>query len=315
METEEFILSPEAASDPSPPPYGYGPFGEVIRATGPMAKANPLRFSTKYQDDETDLLYYGYRYYSPATGRWATRDPMGQRGGNNLYGFVQNDAVNFLDLLGLLGGPGKYSECSHCRNSEWRSVKIGFALLYGSDADGARVGKDLFKSFMILKQCCVLPRAKWYRYWDEPTTRKALGDLVVDVARNNNVDAPPKFTSMEEKRLTQGQSGMDGDIYAYYVKRIHVEHTLDWLRGKAYWQDAYDAPPANAVLVANSAVPDTFTHELGHVLLGTGAHSQDPNNLMADGSSRNGNDALTEEQCDKIRQHPAVASPIWGGTP
>ena len=39
--------------------YEYGPFGEVIRATGPMAKANPFRFSTKYQDDETDLLYYG----------------------------------------------------------------------------------------------------------------------------------------------------------------------------------------------------------------------------------------------------------------
>ena len=37
--------------------YAYGPFGEVIRATGPMAKINPFRFSTKYQDDETDLLY------------------------------------------------------------------------------------------------------------------------------------------------------------------------------------------------------------------------------------------------------------------
>ena len=35
--------------------YDYGPFGEVLRATGPMAKANPFRFSAKYQDDETDL--------------------------------------------------------------------------------------------------------------------------------------------------------------------------------------------------------------------------------------------------------------------
>ncbi|HNR72510.1 MAG TPA: RHS repeat protein, partial [Verrucomicrobiota bacterium] len=44
--------------------YEYGPFGEVLRATGPMAKANLFRFSTKYQDGETDLLYYGYRYYN-----------------------------------------------------------------------------------------------------------------------------------------------------------------------------------------------------------------------------------------------------------
>ena len=35
-----------------------------------MAKANPFRFSTKYQDDETDLLYYGYRYYDASKGRW-----------------------------------------------------------------------------------------------------------------------------------------------------------------------------------------------------------------------------------------------------
>jgi RHS repeat-associated protein len=49
--------------------YEYGPFGEVIRATGPMAKANPFRFSTKYQDDETDLAHYGYRYYSASTGK------------------------------------------------------------------------------------------------------------------------------------------------------------------------------------------------------------------------------------------------------
>jgi RHS repeat-associated protein len=60
--------------------YEYGPFGEVIRTTGPLAKANPLRFSTKYQDDESDLLYYGYRYYKGSTGNWVSRDPVDERG-------------------------------------------------------------------------------------------------------------------------------------------------------------------------------------------------------------------------------------------
>src|SRR6266403_1857079 len=58
-----------------------GPFGELLRATGPMAKVSPFRFSTKYQDDETDLLYYGYRYYNASTGRWISRDPVGESGG------------------------------------------------------------------------------------------------------------------------------------------------------------------------------------------------------------------------------------------
>ena len=80
--------------------YEYGPFGEVIRISGPLAKNNPLRFSTKYQDDESDLLYYGYRYYEPAAGRWINRDPAQVKGGLNIYGFVR-DPEDAFDFLGL----------------------------------------------------------------------------------------------------------------------------------------------------------------------------------------------------------------------
>lgn len=86
--------------------YEYGPFGEVIRSSGTMAKSNPFRFSTKYQDDETDLLYYGYRFYNPSTGRWPNRDPIGELGGYNLYGFVGNDPIRRVDLFGLHYVPG-----------------------------------------------------------------------------------------------------------------------------------------------------------------------------------------------------------------
>jgi len=82
--------------------YEYGPFGEVIRASGSLAKANPFRFSTKYQDDETDLVYYGYRYYGASAGRWLSRDPSEEEdGGAPLYGFVCNNGVSHLDYLGL----------------------------------------------------------------------------------------------------------------------------------------------------------------------------------------------------------------------
>ncbi len=81
--------------------YDYGAFGEVHRRTGPMAKKNPFQFSTKFTDEESGLNYYGYRYYEPNTGRWLSRDPIGERGGLNLYGFVGNDPVNSIDYLGL----------------------------------------------------------------------------------------------------------------------------------------------------------------------------------------------------------------------
>lgn len=37
------------------------------------------------------------------TGRWISRDPIGERGGVNLYAFVGNDGVNDLDILGRFG--------------------------------------------------------------------------------------------------------------------------------------------------------------------------------------------------------------------
>ena len=83
--------------------YEYGPFGEVISATGPMAKANPIRFSTKYQDDEGDLVYFGYRYYDASTGRWQSKDPIAEKGGKNIYGFISNNAQSACDKNGLAG--------------------------------------------------------------------------------------------------------------------------------------------------------------------------------------------------------------------
>jgi RHS repeat-associated protein len=46
------------------------------------------------------VRYYGLRYYNPSTGRWPNRDPMGERGGLNLYGMLGNDLVNSVDGIG-----------------------------------------------------------------------------------------------------------------------------------------------------------------------------------------------------------------------
>lgn len=81
--------------------YEYGPFGEVLRTTGPMARANPLRFSSKYEDDETDLLYYGYRYYNASSGRWLNRDFIQDSQNCSPYCFVFNQPIAKQDVLGL----------------------------------------------------------------------------------------------------------------------------------------------------------------------------------------------------------------------
>jgi RHS repeat-associated protein len=83
--------------------YEYAPFGEV-RSIGGLegqGNANPFRFSTKFADAETGLSYYGYRFYSAQMGRWVNRDPIEERGGNNLTAFVGNNPIGLFDALGL----------------------------------------------------------------------------------------------------------------------------------------------------------------------------------------------------------------------
>lgn len=82
--------------------FEYGPFGELLKTTGEKANKHPIRWSSKYEDDETGLVYYGYRFFDPETGRWLNRDPIEETGGLNLYTFLQNNGIYRADLLGLI---------------------------------------------------------------------------------------------------------------------------------------------------------------------------------------------------------------------
>ena len=81
--------------------YEYSPFGVQTLSTGTYASTNPFRFSSEYFDTETNLVYYNLRYYSPDLGRWLSRDPIEEAGGNNLYAMVNNNPVNSWDSLGM----------------------------------------------------------------------------------------------------------------------------------------------------------------------------------------------------------------------
>ena len=105
-----------------------GPFGEPLVSTGAVAAEMPFRFSTKYQDAETGLYYYIHRYYDSITGRWPSRDPIGERGGMNLYGFVGNNGVNWIDVLGY-----ESSTPEAVSAAERRPCAHIFALGHGKD--------------------------------------------------------------------------------------------------------------------------------------------------------------------------------------
>ncbi|WP_417169868.1 RHS repeat-associated core domain-containing protein, partial [Victivallis sp.] len=89
---------------------------------------NPFRFSSEYADDETGLVYYNYRYYSPQLGRWTKRDPIEEEGGGNIYCMTNNNAINNFDFFGLAGSDTH--NIPKCQKTD--SCKLGFSIGFGT---------------------------------------------------------------------------------------------------------------------------------------------------------------------------------------
>ena len=66
----------------------------------------PFGFAGGIHDYHTGLVRFGARDYNPNVGSWTSKDPIGFAGGDtNLYGYVFNDPVNFVDVFGF------YAQC------------------------------------------------------------------------------------------------------------------------------------------------------------------------------------------------------------
>jgi RHS repeat-associated protein len=59
-------------------------------------------FTGREWDPETGLYYYRARYYDPRAGRFVSEDPSRMWSRPNLYGYVENNPVDFTDPLGLM---------------------------------------------------------------------------------------------------------------------------------------------------------------------------------------------------------------------
>ena len=65
----------------------------------------PFLYQGQYYDVEVDLVYNRFRYYSPETGCYISKDPIGLMGNNpNFYAYV-GDSNSFTDPSGLSGVP------------------------------------------------------------------------------------------------------------------------------------------------------------------------------------------------------------------
>jgi len=107
--------------------YTYDTYGEPIifdPATGtPRSTSsidNPYMYTGRRYDEESELYYYRARYYSHVIGRFLQVDPIGYAGNINLYTYVKNAPVNWIDPLGL---------CKENKWSFWETTDISYSLI------------------------------------------------------------------------------------------------------------------------------------------------------------------------------------------
>ena len=85
--------------------YEYDPFGRMTRKG--KETSNPLTYTGRFYDQESGLYYYRARYYASQLGVFLSPDPYPKSfefpETFNDYAYVQNDPINLVDPLGLIG--------------------------------------------------------------------------------------------------------------------------------------------------------------------------------------------------------------------
>ncbi|MGF6770377.1 RHS repeat-associated protein [Paraburkholderia sp. GAS199] len=101
------VIALTDANQQSQTQYRYQPYG-VTTQTG-AAYPNTQQYTGR-ENDGTGLYYYRNRYYSPATGRFISEDPIGWASGQtNAYAYVGGDPVQLTDPAGLQWAIGGYT--------------------------------------------------------------------------------------------------------------------------------------------------------------------------------------------------------------
>ena len=115
--------------------YTYFPYGEVS-AEGDVTQ--PIQWSSEYLDSETSLVYYNYRHYNCADGKWLSRDMLGEISEVNSYEYVQNNPCRHNDYTGLF-----IDVIWDIGNMAWDAGKIVAGAITGNSAMVAEGATDL----------------------------------------------------------------------------------------------------------------------------------------------------------------------------
>ena len=97
---------------------------DTPNGTGTSDVGNPYLFTARRLDEETTLYHYRARAYNPTLGRFLQPDPIGYGDGLNLYTYVGNRPLVYVDPFGL-------SKSGKWNRMHW-SEKLSQGYYYGT---------------------------------------------------------------------------------------------------------------------------------------------------------------------------------------
>ena len=160
----------------------YYPFGTEVVVTGPGV--NELKFTGKRRDAESQLDYFGARYYSNAYGRFLSPDwsaspkqvpyaDFGDPQSMNLYGYVRNLAVVRFDIDGHQDD----------KKQPWQRFSLAMKNLFSFKTEtgvGVKVGGSI-GGLKVSGGSGVVTEVKTYPLGDHPTEVKSKAESSVQV--------------------------------------------------------------------------------------------------------------------------------------
>ena len=97
--------------------YSYDPYGRRTKVSGNLDA--DFGYTGDYYHTVSGLCLTFLRAYDPDLGRWLSRDPIAESGGLNLYDYVLNNPVNWLDPYG--------TDCTSAAGAVGNAIQVGRA--------------------------------------------------------------------------------------------------------------------------------------------------------------------------------------------
>jgi len=97
--------------------YNYDPYGRRTKVSGSLDA--DFGFTGDFYHASSGLCLTFLRAYDPDLGRWLSRDLLAERAGLNLYDYVFNNPINWLDPYGACGGGGQVTGGAGGGGSSW----------------------------------------------------------------------------------------------------------------------------------------------------------------------------------------------------